>query len=663
MNKSTVTVSGISMTVYSLNTVVVGSGAAGLNSADRLYDFGQHDIAIVTEGMTMGTSRNTGSDKQTYYKLTLAGSAGDSVYEMAETLFCGGAMHGDTALVEAALSTRCFDRLVDLGVPFPHDRYGQYVGYKTDHDPRQRATSAGPLTSRYITERLEEEVTRKSITVFDGFQVIAVLTDGDGECAVGLLALDTNKLGDPSRRFVLFNCVNIVYAVGGPAGMYGASVYPASQSGATGIALEAGAPARNLTETQFGIASTGFRWNLSGTYQQVLPRYISTDADGEDAREFLDGYFPDTRRMLDAVFLKGYQWPFDPAKIHDYGSSLIDVLVYHETVIRGRRVFLDYTVNPSRVETGGGLDASLPGDAARSYLERSGAFFGTPVERLKHMNLPAYELFRDNGVDLTRDPLEIAVSAQHSNGGLAVNIWWESSLRGFFPVGEVAGTHGVYRPGGSALNAGQVGSTRASQYIARRGAEFPPSPEAFLGACRGKVERTLDLGRRFLASSAGGSTVTAIRKEIGERMDRCGGIIRSAATAREGMAETERALKTLPDDMCLNGPEELSSAYRNRDLLLSQYAWLSAIADYIERGGKSRGSFIVTDSVGDLPAKGLPETFRFSSDGGAHAGASQVVTFSGDGCRFEWEDVRPIPEDEGWFETVWRGFLDDGNVR
>ena len=56
--------------VYRLNTVVVGSGAAGLNAADCLYDLGVRDIAIVTEGMNRGTSRNTGSDKQTYYKIS-----------------------------------------------------------------------------------------------------------------------------------------------------------------------------------------------------------------------------------------------------------------------------------------------------------------------------------------------------------------------------------------------------------------------------------------------------------------------------------------------------------------------------------------------------------------------------------------------------------------
>ena len=74
------------------------------------------------------------------------------------------------------------------------------------------------------------------------------------------------------------------------------------------------------------------------------------------------------------------------------------------------------------------------------------------------MNSPAVELYREHNIDLASEPLEIGVCAQHNNGGLKGNIWWESDLRHLFPVGEVNGSHGVYRPGGSALNSGQVGS-------------------------------------------------------------------------------------------------------------------------------------------------------------------------------------------------------------
>ena len=104
--------------VVRCNTAIVGSGAAGFNAADRLWQLGQRDIVLVTENRVGGTSRNTGSDKQTYYKLTLSGGEPDSVREMADTLYAGRCVDGDIALCEAALSTQCFLKLVELGVPF-----------------------------------------------------------------------------------------------------------------------------------------------------------------------------------------------------------------------------------------------------------------------------------------------------------------------------------------------------------------------------------------------------------------------------------------------------------------------------------------------------------------------------------------------------------------
>ena len=69
--------------VMDIYAVVVGSGAAGFNAAHRLRQYGVTDAALVTEGRLWGTSRNTGSDKQTYYKLSLSGSQDDSVRKLA----------------------------------------------------------------------------------------------------------------------------------------------------------------------------------------------------------------------------------------------------------------------------------------------------------------------------------------------------------------------------------------------------------------------------------------------------------------------------------------------------------------------------------------------------------------------------------------------------
>ena len=138
---------GQPLALYSFDTLVVGSGCAGFNAADTLWDLGRRSVALLTEGIAMGTSRNTGSDKQTYYKLSLCGDSADSIYQLAQDLFAGGSVNGDTALAEAAGSVRSFMKLVNLGVPFPTNQYGEYVGYRTDHDPRQRATSCGPRST------------------------------------------------------------------------------------------------------------------------------------------------------------------------------------------------------------------------------------------------------------------------------------------------------------------------------------------------------------------------------------------------------------------------------------------------------------------------------------------------------------------------------------
>ena len=87
MKKSVLYLNNNIIPVLSLDAVIIGSGCAGFNAADSLYKLGRKDIAIVSEGINMGTSRNTGSDKQTYYKLSLGGDVPDSVSKLTEDLF------------------------------------------------------------------------------------------------------------------------------------------------------------------------------------------------------------------------------------------------------------------------------------------------------------------------------------------------------------------------------------------------------------------------------------------------------------------------------------------------------------------------------------------------------------------------------------------------
>lgn len=607
------------MKQYSFEAIIIGSGAAGYAAADRLFQLGVKNIALITEERLAGTSRNTGSDKQTYYKLTLTGDQPDSVRQMAETYFAGGAIDGDTALCEAALSARGFLHLAELGVPFPANAYGEFVGYKTDHDPAKRATSAGPLTSKLMTEALERRVAETGIQVFDHCTLVRVLaTEGQAEGALGY----STDLHD----YVLFQSRHIVYATGGPAGLYARSVYPGSQHGATGLALEAGAMGKNLTEWQYGLASIGFRWNVSGTYQQVLPRYISTAQDGSDPREFLRDALSD-EEIFDRTFLKGYQWPFDPRKTE--GSSRIDILVYQETEIKGRRVFLDYRENPTGLKP----DLANIGAEAHEYLEKSGVLYGTPFERLVKMNPKAIDLYLSHGIDLEHEMLEIAVCAQHNNGGLAGDVWWQSNVKGLYPVGEANGSHGIYRPGGSALNAGQVGALRAATHIAQQ----DRVPKALSAEALQQAEERI---AQLEGLQTGTSNTAEIRRTLSMRMSLNAAHMRSEQELRKVAEAARQELGSFWQTCTVAeafAEEDRLQALIDYDLLIAQYVYTTAMADAIRDGVYSRGSYLVEQGMDD----------------GSHNDKIQEAVLEHGQVRTWFRPVRPIPDSEQWFETVY----------
>lgn len=634
-----------------IENIVIGTGAAGFQAALRLYQNGERDLAILAEDVNAGTSRNTGSDKQTYYKLSLASGDLDSVRTMAEDLFAGQCVDGDQALCEAALSSRSFFRLTELGVPFPCTEYGEFMGYKTDHDRGRRATSAGPYTSKLMTECLERSVKEKNIRIMDQMQVIRLLVKNRE--IYGVLCLDKSEKEEAG--YLLIWCRNVILATGGPAGMYHDSVYPVSQLGGSGLAFEAGAAGKNLTEWQFGLASLHPRWNVSGTYMQVLPRFVSTDGDGGDQREFLMDYFETEEEMLSMVFLKGYQWPFDVNKIFG-GSSVIDLLVYQETILKGRKVYLDFTKNPG----GGNIPFEKLSQEAYDYLKQAGALFGTPIERLRQMNEPAISFYQDHKVDLYQEKLEIAICAQHNNGGISTDAYWETRIQGLFAVGEACGSHGVTRPGGTALNAGQVGAVRAAEKIRLRKLHEKKSvisnvTELLL---REEVREFVELPKK----ASGTIALGGLWKKAAKRMSACGGMIRNRENLESALEETEAELEGYLKLVKCPSEDQLPMFYRLRDMLISQKVYLFAMLDYAKSSAGSRGSALYTDKNGRRPDLKLPELYRCRLAQGMHGGIIQEILLNGLQCSSEWRSVRPIPEIDYFFENQWKAYRDREKV-
>ena len=647
MKKTYIEIKGKSIPVYTLDALVIGSGCAGYNAADWLYDLGVSDVAIATEDVNCGTSRNTGSDKQTYYKLSLSSSESDSVMDMCKSLYDGKSVNGDIALTEAACSVKSFIKLVNLGVPFPTNEYGEFVGYMTDHDSHRRATSVGPLTSKYMTEALQKSVEHKGIKVFDKTVIVKILKENN--VVTGALGIDKTRLYDGTGGLVVFASSNVVMATGGPAGIYKNSVYPKCHKGMTSLAIELGAECANLQEWQYGLASVDFRWNVSGTYQQVIPRYISVDEEGREY-EFLNSYFDNPSDAVNLAFKKGYQWPFDSAKIH--GSSIIDLIIHNETENKKRSVYMDFTREPSVLENG----FDVLSEEAYTYLKNSDALIKTPIKRLEKMNPKAIELYRKNGIDLYTQPLKVSVCAQHNNGGVAVDAHWESSINGLYAAGEAAGTFGVYRPGGSALNSTQVGSMRCAESIAlklRNTNTKTPSLEDSIDSCSELIDFVFSLnnGETYL------DEIDALRSDYMEKMSAVASHIRIPSKMTELSQKINLEVSDLFNkyrgaDVC-----NLLQILRFKDMLITQSAVLSAMLKAAETAG-CRGGSVVSASV--LNEKDI---LNFNAESSLDYDKKIFTTAYKNGVvQTLLKDARPIPQTDLWFENVWNDYNRKWNI-
>lgn len=643
--KETVEVNGLRLPVFRTGVLVIGSGAAGLRAVVEANRAGL-EVTIATMSPWGGTSACSGSDKQT---LHTAGTSnkGDDYTKLAAAIGAGGAMDLDQAYIEGVGSIGAFAGLQYLGLPLPSDRFGAVLRYQTDHDEVGRATSCGPRTSRLMVKVLAEEAVRLGVPWRRRCEAVQLIVD-NGRC-LGCIAVD-RELGagaNPQGLCIVLAGATVL-ATGGPGELYRDSVYPRHCYGSLGMAIEAGAAACNLTESQFGIGTRRqeFPWNLSGTYVQVVPRVFSRDSAGVE-REFLADWYRSVREQASNIFRKGYQWPFHASRMLGYGSSLVDLAIHHELRL-GRTVYLDFLKNPT------GFTLNDLDDDARNYLVNNDAMLPTPIERLRRMNPLSIELYRMHGTDIAKEPLPFGVQNQHMNGGVETDIWGQSSLKGLYAVGEVAGTHGVTRPGGAALNAGQVMGVRVARQLS---VQRPSRPEGMPAAALAAAKSAI-----ALATSTSGAAVGALRDEIQARMsDHAGYICPVGEVAGAKAAAGALRQKVFTGGIAVT-PERSAEAFRWRHLSLLSEATLTALDSYVQAGGGSRGARAYTDAQGTkVPeAKGVDcSAYRFREEKQEHRREKISVRWNG-AIAIARTPLRGMEEPgKIFFEKNWAPYLTD----
>jgi hypothetical protein len=102
------------------------------------------------------------------------------------------------------------------------------------------------------------------------------------------------------------------------------------------------------------------------------------------------------------------------------------------------------------------------------------------------------------------------------------------------------------------------------------------------------------------------------------------------------------------------------------DLYLTHSLYLEAIREYLEKGGRSRGSFLVLDPGGTMPCESHGENWKFSlnpKDSFVDSKILEISLYKNISADKKWVNIRPIPQVDGWFERVWNDYMNDKIVK
>jgi succinate dehydrogenase/fumarate reductase flavoprotein subunit len=514
------------------DVLIVGSGGAGLRAAIEAKEtLKRGKVVLVVKGALgkCGVTAIACSDRMAFHAtLPYTEPAGPDNWKYhAEDIYrIGGYVSdGNLAALLAGGSREAFEYLDHLGVPFAKLKDGCADQFVTDGSEYARACYTGPRTANHIEEALLRRLSSMEIRIVDHCMVSEIITFRGR--VIGAFGIDESA-GDPDEGVKIFSCKTLVMATGGAGEAFRVHVFPAGMTGdGYALAYRAGAELVNMEFIQIGLSSVKTKLACSGSMMRSIPRFVN-----EEGREFLTGYFPpDTslEEIYNFVFEKGASWPVSSEK----KNCLIDVAVSKE-MARGHRVFLDYSCNPG----GFNLGELEPGwrERYRSEVKRElGAQEReeSPLNRLREINPASIAWLKEYGIDLEAgDPIEIAPSIQHFQGGIKIGERGNATLKGLYAAGECAGgQHGANRPGGNALLDGQIFGKISGHEAALEANSTKRNPE--VGPSR--IKRYL----AKLKSMRVGRKASEVRGEIQSITSRHASVVRTERGLEEGIKALE----------------------------------------------------------------------------------------------------------------------------
>jgi hypothetical protein len=202
-------------------------------------------------------------------------------------------------------------------------------------------------------------------------------------------------------------------------------------------------------------------------------------------------------------------------------------------------------------------------------------------------------------------------------------------------------------------------ANRAAQRIANVYGAGTADPGAFAAAAEPLLRQNLQRIRAALArSESARRDAEEVRAEIQQRMSDFGGVRRSLEGVSAALNAAHHLLAEIRrDGMRVESRRDYPKLLRYEAMCLAHVAYLTAIKALITRGSGSRGSHLVLHPEGVAAHPALGAGWRFLPENPSLRQEILEVVLGEDGeFHTRVVPVRPIPEEEFWFENTWEDY-------
>jgi fumarate reductase (CoM/CoB) subunit A len=460
--------------ILSCHVLVIGSGGAGARAA---IEAERHGDTILISKSLAGKGGCTPMAEGGYNAVL---RAQDSCVMHKEDTLRGGAFLNDPELVEI-LVQEAPERFQDLLA------WGALFDISMENLPAQRSFGgqrfprtcyAGDRSGHEMMLTLLEQLRLSDVSCLQEQTVIELLKDGD--TVIGAIALDSHG------EMTLIRAESTILATGGGTRMFDISTNSATGTG-DGYALgyKAGAELIDMEMVQFHPTGAVYPYDARG-------RLVTEAVRGEGG-------------ILHNILGERFMRRYDPERMELSTRDIVARAIATE-------------IEEGRGTSRGGV-----------YLDVT----DLPPEQIEERLPVMLEQFLKFGVDIRREPMEVAPTAHHIMGGLRISPEGCTTVPGLLACGEVTGgVHGANRLGGNALADTQVFGKRAGETAGLAPARTGRIDRDQVAGVETQIERFLS-GTHF---------PTVIARRLQKTMWEGAGIFRTA----EGLSRS----KAVVDELC-----------------------------------------------------------------------------------------------------------------